>query len=280
MKSHARVVVIGGGVVGVSTLYHLAKKGWSDVVLVERKELTSGSTWHAAGLLPLFNMSYSVGQIHKYSVKFYQELQEETGMNVGFRNVSNIRLASNQDRMDEYRQYAGVASTIGVKVDFLTPEQVLDYWPMANIEGLVGAIRHPEDGYIQPADLTQALARGARDRGAEIYRNTAVTAISRTDDGLWKITTDKGDITCEHVVSATGNFARKTGAMVGLNIPVIPVEHQYIVTEAHPDIQARHRDGKHEMGVLRDSEGQWYMREEAGGLILGPYEKGAPVCYM
>lgn len=280
MKSHARVVVIGGGVVGVSTLYHLAKKGWSDVVLVERKELTSGSTWHAAGLLPLFNMSYSVGQIHKYSVKFYQELQEETGMDVGFRNVSNIRLASNQDRMDEFRQYAGVASTIGVQVDFLTPEQVLDYWPMANIDGLVGAIRHPEDGYIQPADLTQALARGARDRGAEIYRNTAVVAVTRSDDGLWIVSTDKGDITCEHVVSATGNFARKTGEMVGLNVPVIPVEHQYIVTEAHPDIQARHRDGKPEMGVLRDSEGQWYMREEAGGLILGPYEKGAPVCYL
>jgi dimethylglycine dehydrogenase len=280
MKSHARVVVIGGGVVGVSTLYHLAKKGWSDVVLVERKELTSGSTWHAAGLLPLFNMSYSVGQIHKYSVKFYQELQEETGMDVGFRNVSNIRLACNQDRMDEFRQYAGVASTIGVQVDFLTPEQVLDYWPMANIDGLVGAIRHPQDGYIQPADLTQALARGARDRGAEIYRNTAVAAITRSDDGLWIVSTDKGDITCEHVVSATGNFARKTGEMVGLNIPVIPVEHQYIVTEAHPDIQARHRDGKPEMGVLRDSEGQWYMREEAGGLILGPYEKGAPVCYL
>ena len=194
MKSHERVVVIGGGVVGVSTLYHLAKKGWSDVVLVERKELTSGSTWHAAGLLPLFNMSYSVGQIHKYSVNFYQELQEETGMDVGFRNVSNIRLASNQERMDEFRQYAGVASTIGVQVDFLTPEQVLDYWPMANIEGLVGAIRHPQDGYIQPADLTQALARGARDRGAEIYRNTAVTAITRSDDGLWIVSTDKGDI--------------------------------------------------------------------------------------
>ena len=213
-------------------------------------------------------------------MKFYQELQEETGMDVGFRNVSNIRLASNQDRMDEFRQYAGVASTIGVQVDFLTPEQVLNYWPMANIDGLVGAIRHPQDGYIQPADLTQAMARGARDRGAEIYRNTAVTAIARSDDGLWIVSTDKGDITCEHVVSATGNFARKTGDMVGLNIPFIPVEHQYIVTEAHPDIQARHRDGKPEMGVLRDSEGQWYMREEAGGLILGPYEKGAPVCYF
>ena len=280
MKSHARAVVIGGGVVGVSALYHLAKKGWDDVVLIERKELTSGSTWHAAGLLPLFNMSYSVGQIHKYSVKFYQELQQETGMDVGFRNVSNIRLATTPDRMDEFRQYAGVASTIGVQVDMLTPEQVLDYWPMCNIDGLIGAIRHPEDGYIQPADLTQALARGARDRGAIIYRNTVVTAIARTASGEWKITTDKGEITCEHVISATGNFARKTGQMVGLDVPVIPVEHQYIVTEAHPDIQARHRDGKPEMGVLRDSDGRWYMREEAGGLILGPYEVGAPACYV
>ncbi|MBT6511051.1 MAG: FAD-binding oxidoreductase, partial [Rhodospirillaceae bacterium] len=164
MKTHARVVVIGGGVVGVGTLYHLAKKGWSDVVLVERKELTSGSTWHAAGLLPLFNMSYSVGQVHKYSVRFYHELQEETGMDVGFKTVSNIRLATNRDRMDEYYQYAGVAQTIGVDVNFLTPEQVKEVWPLANIEGLVGAIQHPEDGYIQPADLTQALATGARNR--------------------------------------------------------------------------------------------------------------------
>ena len=280
MKSHARVVVIGGGVVGVSTLYHLAKKGWSDVALIERKELTSGSTWHAAGLLPLFNMSYSVGQVHKYSVAFYQELQEETGMNVGFRKVSNIRLATTRDRMDEYRQYAGVASTIGIDVDFLTPEEIVHHWPLCNPEGLIGAIRHPEDGYIQPADLTQALARGARDRGAEIYRKTTVIAISRTASGEWKVTTDKGEITCEHIVSATGNFARKTGQMVGLNIPVIPVEHQYIVTEAHPDIKARHDAGEPEMGVLRDSDGQWYMREEAGGLILGPYEKNAPACYV
>ena len=203
MKTHARVVVIGGGVVGVSALYHLAKKGWSDVVLIERKELTSGSTWHAAGLLPLFNMSYSVGQIHRYSVKFYQELQEETGMNVGFRNVSNIRLAQTEDRMDVYRQYAGVACTIGVDVDFLTPDEVKDIWPLCNTEGLVGAIRHPSDGYIQPADLTQALARGARDRGVEIYRNTTVTGISRTASGEWKITTDKGAVSYTHLTLPT-----------------------------------------------------------------------------
>ncbi len=280
MKTQARAVVIGGGVVGVSMLYHLAKKGWTDAVLIERKELTSGSTWHAAGLLPLFNMSYSVGQVHKYSVKFYQELEKETGMNVGFRNVSNIRLASNPDRWDEYMQYAGVADTIGIEVERLTPDQVKEIWPLCNTEGLLGAIRHPGDGYIQPADLTQAMAKGARDMGATIYRNTTVSGISQNASGEWEIETDKGTITCEHVVSCTGNFARKTGAMVGLNVPVIPVEHQYIVTEPHPEITARHAAGEPEMGVLRDSDNGWYLREEAGGLILGPYEYGAPVCYV
>jgi dimethylglycine dehydrogenase len=280
MKTHARAVVIGGGVVGVSTLYHLAKKGWSDSVLIERKELTSGSTWHAAGLLPLFNMSYSVGQIHKYSVKFYEELQEETGMNVGFSKVSNIRLARTKDRWDEYMYYAGIAETIGVRVNMLTPEQVKEIWPLCETDGLLGAIQHPDDGYIQPADLTQALAKGARDRGATIYRNTTVTAIEQLEDGHWKVTTDKGEIVAEHIISCTGSFARKTGEMVGINIPVIPVEHQYIVTEPHPAIQERRRQGLPEMGVLRESDSAWYMREEAGGLILGPYEVGAPVCYV
>ncbi len=280
MKSHARVVVIGGGVVGAATLYHLARKGWSDVVLVERRELTSGSTWHAAGLLPLFNMSYSVGQVHKYSVRFYQELQEETGMDVGFRKVSNIRLAMNRDRMDEYHQYAGVAETIGVEVKFLSPQEVGEIWPLCNIEGLVGAIQHPEDGYIQPADLTQALASGARNRGADIHRNCAVTALERNRSGEWCVTTDQGSITCEHVVSASGSFARQVGAMAGLDVPVIPVEHQYIVTEPHEALQQRQADGLPELGVLRESDGSWYMREERAGLILGPYEIGAPACYV
>jgi dimethylglycine dehydrogenase len=280
MKTQARVVVIGGGVVGVSTLYHLAKKGWSDVVLVERKELTSGSTWHAAGLLPLFNMSYSVGQIHKYSVALYKTLEAETGQNVGFSVCSNIRLARTRDRWDEFMYYAGVAETIGIKVNVLTPEQLKEIWPLCVTDGILGAIQHPDDGYIQPADLTQALARGARSRGAEINRTTKVLAIERTTSGEWLVKTDKGDIVCEHVVSASGNFARKTGAMVGLDVPVIPVEHQYIVTEAHPAIQERRQKGLPEMGVLREADSSWYMREEAGGLLLGPYEKGAPVCYV
>lgn len=280
MKSHARVVVIGGGVVGVSTLYHLARKGWSDCVLLERRELTSGSTWHAAGLLPLFNLSYSVGQIHKYSVALYKSLEAETGQPVGFAQVSNIRLARTGDRMDEFLYYKGIAETLGVKVNILTPAAVKEVWPLASIDGVLGAIQHPDDGYIQPADLTQALAKGARARGAEIYRHTTVTAIAQLRSGEWQVMTDKGTITCEHVVCATGNFARQTGRMLGLDIPVIPVEHQYVVSEPHPAIVARRQAGLPEMGVLRESDSSWYMREENGGLILGPYETGAPCCYV
>jgi dimethylglycine dehydrogenase len=167
LKTHAKVVVIGGGVVGVGALYHLAKKGWGDdVVLLEKAELTSGSTWHAAGLLPLFNMSYSVGQIHKYSVKLYGELEAETGQPVGFSRVGNIRLAMNQDRMDEYYQYAATAKTIGINVQFLTPDEILKLWPMCNIEGLVGGIVHPprcnylsqDDGFEYRANHVRRLA--------------------------------------------------------------------------------------------------------------------------
>ncbi|MFM2236873.1 MAG: hypothetical protein RL209_907, partial [Pseudomonadota bacterium] len=280
MKKTARAVVIGGGVVGVSTLYHLAKMGWSDVVLLERKELTSGSTWHAAGLLPLFNLSYSVGKLHQYSVALYPTLEAETGLHAGLSQVTNIRLATTKDRMDEYHYYAGVARTIGVDVNFLTPEQVKEIWPLANMDGVIGAIQHPDDGYIQPADLTQALAKGARQRGATIYRNTTVTGITQQPNGEWLVSTDQGDITCEHVISCSGNFARQTGAMVGLDIPVIPVEHQYLVTEQHPEIMERKKAGLPEMGVLRESDASYYMREEAGGLLLGPYEVGAPACYV
>ncbi len=280
MKSTARAVVIGGGVVGVSTLYHLAKLGFTDSVLLERKELTSGSTWHAAGLLPLFNLSYSVGKLHQYSVDFYPSLEAETELSVGFSRVSNIRLATSKDRLDEYHYYAGVAATIGVDVRFLTADQVKEIWPLCNTDGVIGAIQHPEDGYIQPADLTQALAKGARQRGANIYRNTTVNAITLLRSGEWLVSTDQGEITCEHVISYSGNFARQTGAMVGLDIPVIPVEHQYIVTEQHPAIMERKKQGLPEMGVLRESDASYYMREEAGGLLLGPYEQGAPACYI
>ena len=276
MKTHARVVVIGGGVVGVSTLYHLAKKGWTDVVLCERTELTAGSTWHAAGLLPLFNMSYSVGQIHKYSVALYKTLEAETEQPVGLVQCGNLRLATNRDRMDEYHHYAGTARTIGVDVQFLTPAEIGELWPLCKTDDLVGAIFHPEDGYVQPADLTMALAKGARAMGATIYQQTPVSGIERTPGGEWLVKTEKGDIACEHVVSATGNYARQTGRMVGIDIPSIPVEHQFIVTEPHPALVERREQGLPELAVLRESDASYYLREERQGLLLGPYEMGAP----
>jgi len=280
MRTHARVVVIGGGAVGVSTLYHLARFGWSDVVLCERTELTAGSTWHAAGLLPLFNMSYCVGQLHKYSVDLYKSLEAETGQNVSFHVTGNLRLATSQERMDEYRKYCGTANTIGVPFEVIGPSEVKALWPLAETQGLVGALYHPDDGHIAPADLTNALAIGARNRGAEIYRQTPVTAVRRTPGGEWAVETPKGTIICEHVVCATGNYARQTGRLFGLDIPSIPVEHQYIVTEPHPALVERQRQGLPEMAVLRESDASYYMREERQGFILGPYEKGAPACFV
>jgi len=282
MKTHARVVVIGGGVVGVSTLYHLAHKGWSDVVLVERAELTAGSTWHAAGLLPLFNMSYTVGQLHKYSVDLYKRLEAETGQDVSFHVTGNLRLATCRERMDEYQKYCGTANTIGVPFQVIGPREVKELWPLvelgdgADTPAIVGALYHPHDGHIAPADLTMALRKGAKSRGAEIYEQTEVTAASRSRSGEWQLKTSKGDIVAEHVVCATGNYARQTGRLFGLNVPAIPVEHQYIVYDESPELKAYRQAGGRELAVLRESDKSYYLREERLGWILGPYEVGAP----
>ncbi|MFP4326519.1 MAG: NAD(P)/FAD-dependent oxidoreductase, partial [Paracoccaceae bacterium] len=170
MKTQVKALVVGGGAVGASIAYHLARAGWSDVMLLERDELTSGSTWHAAGLLPLFNMSYAVSHIHDYSVKFYKALEEETGLNAGFYVVGNLRMAQTEARMDEYRLYASTAETVGIAYEWLTPAQIRERWPLVRSEDLKGAIYHPEDGYINPADVTQAMAKGARQRGVAIER--------------------------------------------------------------------------------------------------------------
>ena len=280
MRTHARAVVVGGGCVGVSIAYHLANLGWSDTVLLEKSELTAGSTWHAAGLLPLFNMSYSVGQIHKYSVDLYKALEAETGQDVSFHVTGNLRLAANRDRMDEYRKYCGTANTIGVPFEMIGLDEVRALWPLANTQGLVGALFHPHDGHVAPVDLTNALAAGARAGGAEIHRRTKVVDIRPEPGGGWRVVTGKGEIVAEHVVTATGAWCRQTLAMVGLDAPVIPVEHQYIVTDSHPALAARHAGGLPEMPVLRESDASYYLREERDGLILGPYEAGAPACFV
>ena len=243
MRSHARAVVIGGGIVGCSVLYHLVKLGYSDAVLLEKADLTHGSTWHAAGLLPLFNMSYAVGQLHKYSVELYRRLEAETGQAVSFHQTGNLRLATNQERMDEYRKYCGTANTIGVPFEMIGPDEIAAKWPLCETAGLVGALFHPDDGHVAPADVTQALAIGARAGGAEINRNTEVVAIAQGRSGEWALKTTGGNITTEVVVSATGAWAREVGAMVGLDVPMVPVEHQYLVTEEVPELRERKAAG-------------------------------------
>lgn len=277
MKKQARVVVIGGGIVGVSILYHLAKAGWSDVVLCERTELTAGSTWHAAGLLPLYHPGYSIGRINKYSVDFYQTLEAETGQAVSFHKTGNLRIASTKDRMDEYKAYCDTANTSGIPFDIISPAKVKQLWPFMNTNGILGALHHPDDGHIAPADVTQAMATGARKNGAEIYRHTEVTAIQQRASGDWQVETNQGSIIAEHIVSATGFYARQTAKLVGLDIPCIPVLHQFLVTDSIPELEARKKQGYPELPVLREDRSLFYLREERQGLIFGPYDPHPPI---
>ncbi len=289
MKTHVKALVVGGGAIGTSIAYHLARAGWSDVMLLERDELTSGSTWHAAGLLPLFNMSYAVTHIHQYSVDFYKTLEEETGLNAGFSVVGNLRMAQSDARMDEYMLYAATAETCGVHYEWMSPAQIKERWPLVNTDDLKGAIYHPEDGYINPADVTMAMAKGARQRGVTIERKWQADAYEWTGSE-WRVTltkmVEKGGnlvpsdeqtvVTAEHVVTATGNHAQRTARLLGIKMPAIPVEHQFIVTEPDPALVAYRKEGGAEHPVLRDADAKWYVREERGGWILGPYERGAP----
>jgi len=277
VKQQARVVVIGGGIVGVSILYHLARAGWQDVVLCERRELTAGSTWHAAGLLPLYHPSFSIGRMNKYSVDFYQELEAETGQAVSFHKTGNLRIASSQDRLDEYRAYCDTANTSGIPFEIISPDQVKALWPFMQTEGIIGALYHPDDGHISPADVTQAMASGARALGAEIYRQTEVLAMQQRSGGDWQVDTNQGRIVAEHVVCATGFYARQTAQMVGLDIPCIPVLHQFLVTDALEELVDRKQQGLPELPVLREDRTRFYLREERQGLIFGPYDPHPPV---
>jgi dimethylglycine dehydrogenase len=291
MKTHVKALVVGGGAVGTGIAYHLAKAGW-DTMLVERDELTAGSTWHAAGLLPLFNMSFATTHIHKYSVDFYKGLEAETGLNPGFYVVGNLRMAQTDARMDEYMLYSTVAETAGVYHEFLTPKEIRDRWPLVRTEDLKGALFHPQDGYINPADVTQAMAKGARQFGAQFERRVQVDGYFWTGDE-WIVTCrrmveqggnlvpsdDSFTIHAEHVVTATGNHAQRTARLLGIKIPAIPVEHQYIVTEPDPTlVEWRKTNPQHP--VLRDADAKWYVREERGGWILGPYERNAPARFL
>jgi dimethylglycine dehydrogenase len=269
VRDEARVVVIGGGVAGCSLLYHLARLGWSDVVLVEKDELTSGSTWHAAGLCTQFNSSYNMMNLLRYSIELYESLEAETGQAVDYHRCGSLRLATSRDRLDEFHHRKGIADTLGIPFEIITPERARELFPLAHFDDVLAAAYLPTDGFIDPTGLTHALAKGAQAKGAEIVRHTAVTGVER-EAGGWLVRTSKGDIRAEVVVNAAGQWAREIGRMVGIELPIVPIEHHYLITEPVPEVAALGT----ELPVLRDADASFYIRGEGGALLVGPFERG------
>ena len=268
LPSHARVVIIGGGAVGASTLYHLARMGCSDAVLLEKNELTSGSTWHAAGNCPTFSGSWNMIKLQRYSAELFERLPGEVDYPMNYHRTGSIRLAQSDDRMAEFRHVAAMAGYQGLTYEVLGVNEVKDRYPHLELHGLKGGLWDPMDGDIDPAQLTQAYAKGARDLGARVIRFCAVTRLSQLPSGEWRVETEKGSITAEKVVNAAGYRAAEIGRMVGRNVPTVAMSHQYLVTEEIPELAAL----DHKIPLLRDPDDSYYLRQEGKGLILGPYE--------
>lgn len=268
MKTHARVVIIGGGAMGVGLLYALTKEGWSDVVLVEKGELTSGSTWHAAGLIPHFIGSLNMAKVHQYGAHLYSILEKETGQATGWHGCGSLRLATNQDEVDWFHYVKGVLDQVNSECHLLSPSEIPEVHPLINLDGVLLGAYTPNDGHTDPNGSTNAMAIGARNGGAEIYRHTLVTDTEQKPNGEWKVITDKGTITCEHLVNASGSFAIQTGEWVGYKAPIVNMVHQYIMTENLDEVKALER----EFPVTRDPRTSCYYRQEQKGLIIGPYE--------
>ncbi|PPR50444.1 MAG: 4-methylaminobutanoate oxidase (formaldehyde-forming) [Alphaproteobacteria bacterium MarineAlpha5_Bin5] len=272
MKTHAKVAIIGGGIMGVSLLYHLTKEGWQDVVLIEKGELTSGSTWHAAGQCPHFVGSYNSAKIHNYSNKLYQELESETGQSTGWHGCGSIRLALKDEDVNWFHYVKGILDNVGSPAEIISPDLIKSLHPFLKVEDVLCGLHTPEDGYTDPTSTTNAMAIAARKAGAEIYRHNRVIEIKQCTNFEWELTTEKGKVICEHVVNAAGSFGVEVGNMVGLsNIPSINMIHHYLVTENHPEIEKRDK----ELPVIRDPFSNCYLRQEADGLIVGVYEKNA-----
>lgn len=268
MKTQARVVVIGGGISGCSLLYHLTKLGWTDVVLVDKNELTSGSTWLAAGNVVQWTANRCNARLHQYSIELYQQLEAETGQETGWRTTGSLRLATTPDRMDEYRHVLSKDHALDIECALVTPDGARRMFPFMQVEGLIGAMHHPRDGHCDPSGTTHALAIGARQAGAEITRFNRVTDLSRTRDGEWVVHTEQGDITTEVVVNAGGLWADRIAAMVGVALPTTAMEHHHILFDDLPEIEAL--DG--ELTSLRDPDVPYYLRKEGNSLLVGPYE--------
>jgi dimethylglycine dehydrogenase len=269
MRSQARVVVIGGGAVGCSALYHLTRLGWIDVVLLERDELTSGSTWHAAGNCPNFSTSWSILKLQRYSTELYGRLAQEVGYDINYHVTGSIRLAHSADRVDEFRHVVAQARALQTDFELLSPAQIRERHPFLELDGIRLGLWDPGDGDIDPAQLTQALAKGARDLGAAIYRHTRVTGIRELASGGWRVETPAGSIDTEYVINAAGYRGGEVGAMIGEYLPMVTLSHQYLVTEDIPELIAR---GQGRLPLVRDPDVSYYLRQERHGLLLGPYE--------
>ena len=270
MKTQAQAVVIGGGLVGCSILYHLAKLGWSDVVLLERDELTSGSTWHAAAGIHGLHDHNNISKLQYYTMQLYAELEKETGQGCGIFQPGALYLAQTADREHQLRMQAAKAKYFKVEFQELSRLEAERMHPLANFDGIRTIMFEPDGGNVDPSGVTHAYAKGARNLGAEIHRFTPVIATTQRDDGRWDVETDKGTITTDVVINAAGLWAREVAAMAGFELPLIPMEHQYFVTETIPEIAALART----LPSISDRDGEYYMRQEGQGLLVGAYEKG------
>ncbi len=267
MKTTARVVVIGGGVTGCSILYHLAKKGWTDSVLIERQELTSGSSWHAAGGVFTFVGPNPVAEIHKYTYGMYSEL-EDAGYNCGFHITGGLNLCRTAEELESYRVVQSAVRRLGIEAEFISLEDAKMRAPIIDTSALIGAMWTPEGGHVDPASTTQSFGAAARDLGATIYRHCPVLETNQMSNGHWQVVTESGTIEAEKVVNAAGLWGREVGAMAGITLPLVPVEHHYLVTENIPEIEAM----DFELPQIDDNETNCYARQEGQGLLLGAYE--------
>ncbi|WP_424977313.1 GcvT family protein [Leisingera sp. S232] len=272
----ARVVIIGGGVVGCSALYHLAKKGWTDCVLLEKNELTAGSTWHAAGNVPTFSTSWAIMNMQRYSTELYAGLAEEVDYPMNYHVSGSIRLAHSKERMQEFERAMSMGRYQGIPMEMWTPEETKERYPFLETHDLAGVLYDPTDGDIDPAQLTQALAKGARDLGAKILRFTPATDATQHEDGTWTVQTEKGGIDCDYVVNAAGYYAQRVGEMFkpygGRTVPAMVMEHQYLLTEQIPEIEAWSKEHGGKLPLIRDVDVSYYLRQEKHGYNLGPYE--------
>jgi len=273
MKSHAQVVVIGGGVVGCSVLYHLARSGWTDVVLLERDELTSGSTWHAAGGMHTINGDPNVAKLQKYTISLYKEIEELSDQATGVHITGGVLLAATEARMDWLRGVVGKGRYLGLDLEEISAKEAAELMPLIDPKQFVGAVRNSEDGHLDPSGVTHAYAKAARKLGAEVERFNKVEDIVRRPDGKWRVITNKGEVVADHVVNAGGLWAREVGRMVGLELPVLAMEHMYLITEDMPEVAAWNARTGTEIMHAVDFDGELYLRQERGGMLMGTYEK-------